>query len=68
MSPMETRRDDRVLRMIKAIFLMALGAIGALQGERWLGGLKQRVSPRALTDGALDRANRRLEKERSGPS
>lgn len=54
--------------MIKAIFLIALGAIGALQGERWLGGLKQRVSPRALTDGALDRANRRLEKERSGPS
>lgn len=54
--------------MIKAILLMALGAIGALQGERWVADLKQRVSPRALTDSALDRANRRLEKERSGPS
>lgn len=54
--------------MIKAMFLMALGAVGALQGERWLGDLKQRVSPRALTDSALDRANRRLERERSGPS
>ncbi|MDP9068797.1 MAG: hypothetical protein M3N53_10710 [Actinomycetota bacterium] len=54
--------------MIKAIFLVALGAIGALQGERWVSELKQRVSPRALTDSALDRANRRLEKERSGPS
>ena len=54
--------------MIKAFFLMALGAIGALQGERWIADLKQRVSPRALTDSALDRANRRLEKERSGPS
>ena len=54
--------------MIKAAFLVALGAIGALQGERWLGGLKQRVTPRAFTDSMLDRANRRLERERSGPS
>ena len=54
--------------MIKAVFLMALGAIGALQGERWVADLKQRVSPRALTDNVIDRANRRLEKERSGPS
>lgn len=54
--------------MIKAIFLITLGAIGALQGEKWLSGLKQRISPRALTDGMLDSANRRLEKERSGPS
>lgn len=54
--------------MIKAVVLVALGAVGALQGERWVSDLKQRVSPRALTDSALDRANRRLEKERSGPS
>lgn len=54
--------------MFKAVFLMALGAIGALQAERWLGDLKQRVSPRALTDNVLDRANRRLEQERSGPA
>lgn len=54
--------------MIKAALLVALGAVGALQGERWLGDLKQRVSPRALTDNMLDRANRKLEKERSGPS
>jgi hypothetical protein len=54
--------------MIKAAFLIVLGAIGALQGERWLGDLKQRLTPRALTDNVLDRANRRLEKERSGPS
>lgn len=52
--------------MIKAIFLMALGAIGALQGERLLGNLKERISPRAVTDSMLERANRRLEKERSG--
>ncbi len=54
--------------MIKGIFLVVAGAVAALQGERWLNDLKQRMSPRALTDSALDRANRRLEKERSGPS
>ena len=51
--------------MIKALLLIALGAIGALQGERWVAGLKQRVSPRALTDGVLDRANQRLERDRT---
>jgi hypothetical protein len=54
--------------MIKAVLFMALGAAGALQAERWLGDLVQRVSPRALTDGVLERANRRLEKDRSGAS
>ena len=54
--------------MIKAIFLIALGAVGALEGERWLARFKQRMSPRALTDGMIESANRRLEKERSGPS
>ena len=54
--------------MFKAAFLVVLGAVAALQGERWLAGLKNRVSPRALTDGALDRVNRRLEKDRSAPS
>ncbi len=52
--------------MIKAAVLVALGAIGALQAERWLSGLKERVSPRAVTDGMLERMNRRLEQDRSG--
>lgn len=51
--------------MIKALFWVALGAAGALQGERLLGGLKERFSARAVTDGFLDGINRRLE-ERSG--
>ena len=54
--------------MIKALLLIVLGAIGALQAERWLEGAKKRVSPRALTDGVLDRANQRLEKTRPHPS
>lgn len=52
--------------MIKAAILIVLGAVGALQGERWLSELKQRIRPRALTDGMIESANRRLEKERSG--
>ncbi len=54
--------------MIKALFLVALGAIAALEGERWLTRLKERMSPRAFTDSVIESANRRLEKERSGPS
>ena len=53
--------------MIKAVVLIVLGAIAALQAERWLGGLKDRISPRAVTDSMLDRVNRRLEKDRQGP-
>lgn len=52
--------------MIKAAVLVVLGAIAALQAERWLGGLKDRINPRAVTDGMLDRVNRRLEQDRSG--
>lgn len=54
--------------MIKATLLVVLGAVGALQTERWLEGFKNRMTPRALTDGVLDRANRRLEKDRPIPS
>ena len=54
--------------MIKGLLLIVLGAVGALQGERWLSGLKKRVSPRALTDGVIESANQRLERKRSGPS
>ena len=54
--------------MIKAIVLVVLGAIAALEGERLLGRIKRRVTPRAFTDGMIEGVNRRLEKERSGPS
>ena len=52
--------------MIKAVVLVVLGAIGALELERRLAGFKERMSPRAMTDGVLDRANRRLERDRTG--
>lgn len=50
--------------MVKSVALVALGAIGALQAERWLAGVMARLSPRAVTDQLLDRANQRLEQNR----
>ena len=54
--------------MIKAVLLVVLGAVGALQVERWFEAARRRVSPRALTDGVLDRANQRLERDRGRSS
>ena len=52
--------------MIKAALLVVLGAVGALEAERRLAGLRGRLTPRAMTDGFLDRANRHLERDRTG--
>jgi hypothetical protein len=51
--------------MIKSIGLIVLGAIGALQADKWLSGVRARVSPRAVTDSLLEKANTRLEQGRS---
>ncbi len=50
--------------MIKLLFWIVIGAILALQGERWLSGLKARFSPNAVTGAFLDQVNRRLEANR----
>ena len=54
--------------MIKALFWAAIGAAGALQGERWFGGLRKRFSPHAVTDALLDKVNAKLENGRYGGS
>jgi hypothetical protein len=50
--------------MIKALFWVTLGAVGALQSEKWFGDMKKRLNAHAVTDALLDRVNRRLESER----
>ena len=50
--------------MIKLLFWIVIGAILALQGERWLSGLRARLSPNAVTGAFLDQVNRRLEANR----
>jgi hypothetical protein len=52
--------------MIKAFIWVVVGVIAALQVERWLGGLKARFSPSAVTGTMLDRVNERLERDRFG--
>ena len=51
--------------MIKALLLVALGAVGALEAEERLSSLRARFSPKAVTDAMLDKANRSLEGKRS---
>ena len=50
--------------MIKALFWIVVGAIGALEGERQFARLWTRYKPSAMTGTLLDRANRRLEENR----
>jgi hypothetical protein len=50
--------------MVKTVFWVAVGAAGALQGERLVAKLRTRVSPRFVTDGLLDKVNSRLESQR----
>jgi hypothetical protein len=52
--------------MIKAFLWVIVGIVVALQVERWLGGLRSRLSPSAVTGGLLDRVNERLERDRFG--
>ena len=51
--------------MVKTLFWVAVGAAGALQGERVVAKLRTRVSPRFVTDGLLDKVNTRLESQRT---
>ena len=50
--------------MIKALFWVGVGAVGALQADRWMDGLWERVRPRAMTDAMFERVNQRLERNR----
>jgi hypothetical protein len=50
--------------MIKGLFWVVVGAIAALQSEKLFSALRARFTPRAVTDGFLDRLNSRLEARR----
>lgn len=43
---------------------MVIGAVGALEAEKRLAKMRQRFSPRAVTDAVLDKANQKLEESR----
>ena len=50
--------------MIKRLFLVALGAAGALQLDRWMQQKRAKFSPHAVTGSMLDKINERLEAKR----
>lgn len=51
--------------MIKRLLWVVLGAIGALQADKWVQQQRARLRPSALTGTLLEATNRRLEKRRA---
>ncbi len=50
---------------IKKIFWVAVGAVGALEADKFFQRQKERLRPSAITGSLLDRTNRALEKKRA---
>ena len=51
--------------MIKRILWVVIGAVGALQADKWLQQQRDRFRPSALTGTILDATNKRMEKRRA---
>ena len=51
--------------MIKRLLWVVVGAVGALQADKWLQHQKDRFRPSALTGTLLDATNKRMEKRRA---
>lgn len=50
--------------MIKALLWIGVGVAGALELEKRLAGVRERFTPKAITDSMFDRVNSRLERDR----
>jgi hypothetical protein len=51
--------------MLRRLFWIVLGAVGALQADRWLRQKRSQLTPNAITGTVLDKINRRLESNRA---
>ncbi len=51
--------------MLKRLFWIVLGAVGALQADRWLRQKRSQLTPNAITGTMLDKINQRLESNRA---
>jgi hypothetical protein len=51
--------------MLKRLFWIVLGAVGALQADRWLRQKRSQLTPNAITGTMLDKINQRLENNRA---
>jgi hypothetical protein len=50
--------------MFRRIFWVLVGAVAALQADRWVRQRRRRFTPHAITGSILDRINERLEANR----
>lgn len=50
--------------MIKALLWISIGIAGALELDKRLAGVRERFTPKAITDSMFERANARLERDR----
>ena len=50
--------------MLKRLFWIAVGAVGALQADKWMREQRARFTPNAITGTLLDKLNGRLERNR----
>ena len=51
--------------MLRRLFWIVLGAVGALQADRWLRQKRSQLTPNAITGTMLDKINQRLEDNRA---
>lgn len=51
--------------MIKGVLAVMAGAVAALEMDKRMDRVRERFSPRAVTDSLLDKVNQQLEKSRS---
>ncbi|CAN5534838.1 hypothetical protein BH20ACT21_BH20ACT21_16230 [soil metagenome] len=51
--------------MLRRLFWIVLGAMGALQADRWLRQKRSQLTPNAITGTMLDKINQRLESNRA---
>jgi hypothetical protein len=59
------RAAVRVGFMLRRLFWIVLGAVGALQMDRWLRQKRAQFTPNAITGTVLDKINQRLEDNRA---
>jgi len=51
--------------MLRRLLWIVLGAVGALQADRWLRQKRSQLTPNAITGTMLDKINQRLENNRA---
>jgi hypothetical protein len=54
--------------MLRRIFWILVGAVAALQADRWVRQRRRRFTPNAITGTILDKINERLEASRGRAS